>query len=107
MNGNLLQNLPDDCRDEIMESLLSSDNVRIERIISDGQSSPAGFWYDQAEHEFVLVMQGSATVGFEDGSLVDLSPGSWLHIPPHQKHRVLASSGETKTVWLAVFWSRT
>lgn len=105
MIGNLLQNLPDDCPEEIFETLLASDNVRIDRIVSSGQSSPPEFWYDQHEHEFVLVVQGTATLSFDDGSQVELVPGSWFHIPPHRRHRVDTTSTNPKTVWLAIFWT--
>jgi cupin 2 domain-containing protein len=104
MAGNLFENLPDDCPQEIFESLARSGAVRIERIISAGHASPPGFWYDQDEHEFVLVLQGHAVIGLPDGSRIELNPGSWLHLPAHQKHRVLATAHDQPTVWLAVFW---
>ena len=105
MFGNLLNNLPPGTHDqEVFESLIKDSTVRIERIVSSGQASPENFWYDQPEHEFVLVLQGSASIQFSDGTASELQPGSWLQIPAHRKHRVHATSTTTQTVWLAVFW---
>ncbi len=101
---NLFQDLPDTCPDEVVDILVSSDNVRIKRIISDGHASPDGFWYDQKDHEWVVLLQGSATLEFEDREPVHLQPGDWLEIPAHQKHRVEQTSDETRTIWLAIFW---
>jgi cupin 2 domain-containing protein len=84
--------------------------VTIERIISHGQSTPAGQWYDQTQHEFVILLKGEATLVFEQGEQgeqgeqVVLTPGDYLTIPPHQKHRVASTSIQTETLWLAVFY---
>ena len=105
-NGDLLRDLMGDCQEEIFQILVQSGPLRIERIISTGQSSPPRFWYDQHEHEFVLVVQGAAVVAFEDGRQVPLQVGGWLHIEPHQKHRVVSTSENPQTIWLAVFWDK-
>lgn len=102
---NLFDDLPTSLKAEQILPLLASGSVRIERIVSTGQASPAGFWYDQEEHEWVVVLRGSGVVEFEDGKQITLNPGDHLHIPPHLRHRVLETSGEEPTVWLAVFWS--
>jgi len=101
---NLFTNLPVNLTDEDILPLLSSENLRIERIVSTGQSSPPGFWYDQEEHEWVLVLRGHGVVEYEDGTQIPLTQGDHLHIPPHLKHRVSQTSREEPTVWLAVFW---
>jgi cupin 2 domain-containing protein len=98
--ANLATNLP---AEEILP-LLSSGPVRIERILSSGQSSPPGFWYDQEEHEWVLVLRGRGLVEYADGRTVALAPGDHLHIPPGVRHRVAQTSREEPTLWLAVFW---
>jgi cupin 2 domain-containing protein len=103
MPNNLLQNLPDRLADEWTTILARSPHVRIERIVSTGQASPPGFWYDQDEHEWVVVMRGAARLRMEDGC-VDLKPGDSLLIPAHQKHRVEWTSPDEPTVWLAVFY---
>jgi len=75
--------------------------VKIERILSYGQSSPVGFWYDQERYEFVVLLKGEASLEFEDGE-VKLCEGDYLVIPPHLKHRVSFTS--KPAVWLAIFF---
>ena len=106
ISGNLLRDPKGDGANEVFETLIQSGQVRIERIVSSGQSSPSGFWYDQQDHEFVLVVQGQAVVAFADGREVTLQTGTWLHIEPHQKHRVITTSQNPQTIWLAVFWDK-
>ncbi len=74
--------------------------VRIERIVSHSHASPEGFWYDQENDEWVIILRGSATLAFAGGELIEMSAGDYLTIPRHLKHRVARTSGET--VWLAV-----
>ena len=104
ISGNLLREPKGDGTNEVFETLVQSGQLRIERIVSSGQSSPSGFWYDQQDHEFVLVVQGEAVVAFADGRHVTLQTGTWLHIEPHQRHRVITTSENPQTIWLAVFW---
>lgn len=90
---------------ELFEYLTGSEKVRIERIISDGQASPEGFWYDQEESEWVMALQGRAGLRFEgEENLLELGPGDWVDIPAHVRHRVEWTDSEEKTVWLAVFY---
>ena len=88
--------------EELFESLADGGDVRIERIISSGQSSPDGFWYDQAQDEWVAVLQGSARLTWEDGTERVLDTGDWLLIPAHTRHRVEWTSTAPPCVWLAV-----
>ena len=81
-------------------TLFESDSVKIERIVSHAHSSPPGFWYDQAEEEWVILMRGEATLEFADGDLVELKEGHYLAIAPHVKHRVKQTAPQT--VWLAL-----
>ena len=53
--------------DELFTTLLEAASVRIERIVSHGHFSPTGFWYDQDEHEWGIVLKGAAQLRFEDG----------------------------------------
>ena len=105
LHKNLFDNLPQKQKDEIFEEILSTDNLRVERIISDGQKSPDNFWYDQDENEFVVLLQGSAVVEFEDNDAVHLKAGDYLYLPAKMKHRVKATDDKIKTVWLAVFFN--
>jgi cupin 2 domain-containing protein len=101
---NLLRDLPDAVAGEIVERLAGSDAVRIERIVSRGQASPDGFWYDQDEAEFVLVLAGAARLSFADGAVMALGAGDWIDIAPHRRHRVDWTDPDRPTVWLAVFY---
>ena len=101
---NLFANLPAVLEEEDVLPLLLSGDVRIERIVSHGQSSAPEFWYDQEEHEWVLVLKGFGVIEYPDGTRLRLAPGDHLHIPPHQRHRVHQTSSDEATLWLAVFW---
>jgi cupin 2 domain-containing protein len=103
MNANLFANLPRDLPEEFFTTLLQAPGVRIERIVSRGHSSPAGFWYDQPEHEWVIVLKGAARLQFEDGAL-EMGPGDFTDIPAHKKHRVAWTTPDEPTIWLAVHY---
>ena len=103
--GNLLHAIPGTLPTEIAECLLQSGGVRIERIVSRGHHSEPGFWYDQTEHEWVLLVQGEAVLRFEQGDqTVHLTPGMYLNITAHERHRVESTAADQETVWLAVFY---
>ena len=100
---NLLTNLPTNLPDELTTVLQEANGVRIERIVSTGHKSPEGFWYDQQEHEWVMVLKGAARLQLED-RVVELKVGDWINIPAHKKHRVEWTTPDEPTVWLAVFY---
>ncbi len=101
---NLFADLPSQLPEELLTTLFSAENVRIERIVSHGHSSPEGFWYDQDEAEWVVVLKGAARLRFEDeSSPTELRLGDSLLIPAHRKHRVEWTTPDEPTVWLAVF----
>jgi cupin 2 domain-containing protein len=102
--NNLFADLPDALPEELVMVLADNQNVRIERIISTGHASPEGFWYDQAEHEFVIVLNGAAELMFEDGATARMRIGDHCLLPAHRKHRVTWTSPSEPTVWLAVFY---
>ncbi|MDR3627943.1 MAG: cupin domain-containing protein [Ignavibacteriaceae bacterium] len=103
--NNLLGNIPKEIPMEIIETILDSDKVRIERIISKGQSSPENFWYDQDDNEWVMVLQGQAKLMFENEEKpVLLLQGDYINIPAHLKHRVEWTTPNEVTIWLAVFY---
>jgi len=99
---NLLQPLPADLREEVCTELIRRGAVRIERIVSNGHASPDGFWYDQDEHEWVLLLEGEAALEFADGQQVRLRQGDALNLPAHTRHRVAFTS--RPAIWLAVFY---
>jgi cupin 2 domain-containing protein len=90
---------------ERIDELLTTPNVRIERILSMGQASPPGFWYDQEQHEWVALLAGSAGVLFAgEAEPRVLRPGDFLNIPAHTRHRVEWTADAQPTVWLAVHY---
>ena len=103
MDGKNLFDLPEVPQgEEISETLLSTPTLRIEKIVSRGHASPEGFWYDQPEDEWVALLQGEATIAWEDGRTRKLVAGDWLLIPAHERHRVESTSEEPPCVWLVV-----
>jgi cupin 2 domain-containing protein len=98
--GNIFAGVSAAAGKENFLTLFESNAVKIERIVSQSHSSPPGFWYDQSEEEWVILVRGQATLEFADGKLVELKEGDYLAIPPHAKHRVQQTAPET--VWLAV-----
>jgi cupin 2 domain-containing protein len=103
--GRFFKELPAEVPEEVFETLLSADAVRIERIVSFGQASPPGFWYDQEENEWVLLLKGAARLEFEGrAEAVDLRPGDYVNIPAGVRHRVDWTDPDQTTVWLAVWY---
>jgi len=102
---NIFGNLPSDLSNEDFIDLVKSDNVRIERIVSFGQTSPESGWYDQNENEWVIVLEGFGTILFEDGSKITLKKGDFVNIPAHKKHKVSETVKNNITIWLAVFYT--
>ena len=101
ISGNLFSNLPAAATGEAIDELLIRPGCRIERIVSRGQVSPPGFWYDQPHDEWVAVLAGSADLAIAgEVGLRRLGPGDHLLIPAHCRHRVART--EDPTVWLAV-----
>lgn len=107
MTDNLFANLPVSAlQDEQFSELLKRPSLRIERIVSTGQASPPGFWYDQPEGEWVLLLQGAAGIRFADAPETRaLAPGDFLEIAPHRRHRVEWTHPDQATVWLAIHYS--
>ena len=104
-NVNIFDGVPDEIREEIILEIISSENIRIERIISKGQSSPENFWYDQNENEWVIVLRGKAKLQFFDSNHpVELKEGDYINIPSHNKHRIVWTDPDNETIWLAVFY---
>ena len=104
---NIFTNIPDQIPEELFQTLAETSGVKIERIISHGQASPEGFWYDQGQDEWVLLLQGSATLRFQDSEqTLTLEPGDYITIPAHQKHRVESTDPDTPTIWLAIHYER-
>jgi cupin 2 domain-containing protein len=103
---NLFADLPANLPEELVEVLAESPHVRIERIVSTGQASPASFWYDQNQAEWIVVLSGQAKLLFEgEVTSIHLRPGDHVTIPAHRRHRVEWTTPDEPTVWLAVFFN--
>jgi cupin 2 domain-containing protein len=88
--------------EELFETLISSQDLLVERIISTGQTTPLGNWYEQEKDEWVILLQGEAKLSYEDGSMTQLKAGDYLLIPAYQKHRVEYTSADPPCIWLAI-----
>ena len=101
--SNIFANLPAQLPQELFESLLDNSHVKLERIISRGHITPEGVWYDQTWHEWVILLQGTARLLLaEPAQLIDLSAGDYVYLPAHQRHRVVQTSTEPASIWLAL-----
>jgi len=92
-------------REEIFETLLETDRLRLERIISTGQATPAGQWYDQERNEWVALLSGRAGLLFEgEQEPRVMQTGDFVLIPSRRRHRVEWTDPDHETVWLALHY---
>jgi cupin 2 domain-containing protein len=102
---NIFWDLPKMIIEETSETVLDTEHFRLERIISSGQGTPSGEWYDQDTNEWVILLAGNAGLLFEGETEVRvMRPGDYVHIPAHRRHRVAWTDPEQKTVWLALHY---
>jgi cupin 2 domain-containing protein len=100
---NILSDLPSALNGEVFDTIINSTSVRIERIVSNGQATPEGHWYDQTHDEWVLVLTGGAELLLDDGQAAHrLTAGDHILIPAGCRHRVVWTDTAEKTVWLAI-----
>ena len=100
---NLFAGIPRELPQELVNALVASPNVRIERIASRAHASAEGFWYDQDWPEWVAVLEGSAGLQFEDEAAPRrLGRGDHILIPAHRRHRIAWTEAGCDTIWLAV-----
>ena len=105
MLANVFDALPDEGRDEAFDVLLARPGLRIERIVSRAHASPPGFWYDQPQGEWLIVVAGTARLRFEDEPAArSLRPGDCLDIAAHRRHRVDWTDPAAPTIWIAVHY---
>ncbi len=103
--GNIFTNLPDATSGEAFQTLLERDGVKIERIISHGQATPEGEWYDQKWDEWVLLLSGRAGLLIEgEAEPRELEIGEYLLLPAGCRHRVAWTAPNSPTIWLAIHW---
>ena len=103
--GNIFSSLPDKLEHESFKELLRHKNIKIERIVSRGHTSPENDWYDQKENEWVIVLEGAGSILFESGDAVNLKKGDYLNIPAHTRHKVTWTDPNSITIWLAIHYS--
>lgn len=104
MSGNLFADIAPSVEEQFTE-LLARPGVRIERIVSTGQASPPGFWYEQEQAEWVVILQGEARLRFEDEpDARRLKAGDFVDIAAGRRHRVDWTDPAQTTVWLAIHY---
>jgi cupin 2 domain-containing protein len=104
---NVFASIPDRLSAELAETLSESKHARIERIVSHGHASPEGFWYDQPQCEWVVVLKGAARLRFENqANAIELKIGDAIEIPAQSRHCVEWTTPDEPTVWLAVHFDR-
>ncbi len=87
---------------EFFENIaFGSGNFRIEKILSLPYSN--GEWYDQSEDELVLLLDGTSTIEFENGELIEMQKGDSVLIKKGLRHRVAKTSEQPHCVWLTIF----
>ena len=101
---NIFTAIPTAAPEKIFTELLHGDDFRLERIVSTGQATPEGEWYDQDHDEWVLLIAGAARLRFDDGCQYDLRLGDYVNIPAHRRHRVAWTEQAPPTVWLALHY---
>ncbi len=101
---NIFDSIPDNLDNEVFDQLLQNEQIKIERIISKGHSSPKSGWYNQDKNEWIIILKGDAIISFENNEDIILKVGNHLHIPAHTKHKVKWTTPDTETIWLAVFY---
>ena len=100
---NIFEEIIIDKNEEKFFEIFKNETIKIEKIVSNGQTSPKNFWYEQEENEFILVLEGFAILEFEDKE-IELKKGDCLNIKAMQKHRVKFTSLTESTIWFAVFY---
>lgn len=101
---NLFENIPEQLPEELFEDLIKTANIKIERIISQGHTSPETGWYESEQNEWVVVLQGEAVLSFENSEDIKLKKGDYQNIPAYKKHKVSYTSLSEKTIWLAIYY---
>jgi len=101
---NIFNNIPSKLSHEAISELISNDTLKIERIISKGHVSPEHGWYEQAQNEWLILLQGAATLTFGDNRELRLKSGDYLNIPAKQKHKVSWTDPDIETIWLTVHY---
>jgi cupin 2 domain-containing protein len=100
----LFADIPGVLPEELIQTIIDAQGIRIERIVSLGHASPEGFWYDQESDEWVVLLAGAARLRFEGQEPIELRPGAFVNIPARRRHRVEWTTPDEPTIWLAVHY---
>ena len=100
---NIFEQIIVDKNEEKFFEIFKNETIKVEKIVSNGQTSPENFWYEQEKSEFVLLLEGFAILEFENRE-VELKKGDCINIKAKQKHRVKFTSLDEPTIWFAVFY---
>ena len=101
----LFDDVPDRLANELYSPVLETKQFRLVRIVSTGQATPDGEWYDQDQNEWIIILRGRARILFADGDgSKHLGPGEYLRIPAHVRHRVEETDPDQPTIWLALYY---
>jgi len=104
---NIFSKIPKDIPKELFEQIISSNDIKIERIISKGHQTEEGKWYDQNKNELVILLKGNAKLMIKEENkdvIIKMKAGDYINIPKHVKHRVEKTSQKEETIWLAIFY---
>lgn len=92
--------------EELIEVLAKGRDVKVERIVSRGHTTPEGEWYDQEQDEWVVLLSGAATLIIEGRQEpLSMKPGDHILLPAHLRHRVEWTDPDQDSVWLAVHFT--
>jgi len=101
---NIFESIPKNLDQEVFELLVQNENIKIERIISKGHTSPETGWHDQEKIEWVIVLKGEAIISFEHGKELNLKAGDYINIPANTKHKVTWTNQTSETIWIAIHY---
>jgi cupin 2 domain-containing protein len=105
MKENIFSSIPEDLKDEVFQSIIKNDKLKLERIISYAHKTPEGEWYDQEWDEWVLLIKGAAGLLIEGEDELELQTGDYILLPAHKRHRVTWTAADEETVWLALHFN--
>ncbi len=92
--------------DELFDKLLEGKRFIVNRIVSPSMPEGDVKWYDQEEDEWLVLLQGEASIEYSDGKKKMLKPFDILNIPAHCRHRVAYTSSEPLAVWLTIHYEK-
>lgn len=103
---NLLESALPPAGEERVQVLQRGNGWRLLLIASNAFQSSEAVWLDQPDHEWVMVLRGSARLRLQEpDATLDLSAGDHLHLTPHRLHRVERTDPDPGTLWLALHWN--